>query len=268
MQPTVAVIGAGAMGEAIIRGLVRAGWDPTDITAADTDTARLEALERDLGILTTADSAAAVAGRKVIVVVVKPNHVLDVLDRVAGSVDRGQVVVSVAAGVPIATYESRLPGVPVVRAMPNTPALLGEGAAAIAAGTDATRLDVDAAAAVLAAVGIVVEVPESQIDAVTAVSGSGPAYVFLLAETLQASARRLGLSPEVAEQLVNRTILGAGRMLTESGTDAATLRQRVTSPNGTTAAALGVFERGGFGGLVAEAVAAAAARSEELGRES
>ncbi|HSJ27700.1 MAG TPA: pyrroline-5-carboxylate reductase [Acidimicrobiia bacterium] len=266
MQPTVAVIGAGAMGEAIVRGLVRAGWSPSDITAADTDASKLEALAGDLGILTTADAAAAVAGRKVVVIVVKPDHVLEVIERITGAVDLGQVIVSVAAGIPTTTYESRLPGVPVVRAMPNTPALLGEGAAAIAAGTDATQLDLDAARAVLQAVGIVVEVPESQIDAVTAVSGSGPAYVFLLAETMQASARELGLSPEVAEQLVNRTILGAGRMLTEAGADAATLRQRVTSPNGTTAAALSAFERGGFASLVDEAVRAAAARSEELGK--
>ena len=256
------------MGEAIIRGLVRAGWDTADITAADTDEIKLAALADDLGIHTTTDGAAAAAGRQVIAVVVKPNHVVEVVDGMVGALDPGQVVLSIAAGIPIATYESRLPGIPVVRAMPNTPALLGSGAAAIAAGTHAERMHMDRAAAILGAVGVVVEVEEAQIDAVTAVSGSGPAYVFLLAEAMQAAAQAEGLDPAVAEKLVNATVLGAGRMLTETDTDAATLRERVTSPNGTTAAALARFADGGFRRLVAEAIAAARRRSEELGRES
>lgn len=266
MQPTVAVIGAGAMGEAIIRGLLGAGWDAADVTAADTDTAKLETLGSELGILTTDDAAAAIAGREVIAVVVKPNHVPAVLDRIAGAVDRAQVVLSVAAGVPTATYEAQLPGVPVVRAMPNTPALLGAGAAAIAAGSHAEQLHLDDAAAILGAVGVVVEVPESQIDAVTAVSGSGPAYVFLLAEAMQAAARNLGLDADIAETLVNATVRGAGRMLTETKDDAASLRERVTSPNGTTAAALAVLEEGGFRDLVDRAITSARDRSVELGR--
>lgn len=256
------------MGEAIIRGLIGAGWKPEDITAADMDEAKLSALSAEIGIPTTVDAAAAAAGRQVIAVVVKPNHVVEVVERLVGALDTEQVVLSVAAGVPISTYESRLPGVPVVRAMPNTPALLGSGAAAIAGGTNAQRTHLDRAAAVLAAVGIVVEVPEQQIDAVTAVSGSGPAYVFLLAEAMQAAARAEGLDEAIAEQLVNATILGAGRMLSETGADAATLRERVTSPNGTTAAAMAQFEEGGFRSLVADAIHAARVRSEELGRQS
>lgn len=264
MQPTVAVIGAGSMGEAIVRGLLGAGWPPQAVSAADTDPAKLAALA-ELGVVVTEDAAAAVAGREVVAVVVKPNHVEDVLERLAGAIDRHQVVVSVAAGIPISTYEARLPGVPVVRSMPNTPALLGAGAAAIAAGSRADDTHLAKAAAVLGAVGVVVEVPESQIDAVTAVSGSGPAYVFLLAESMLAAARRLGLDPDVATTLVNATVHGAGRMLAETGTDAATLRRRVTSPGGTTAAALAVFEDAGFARLVDQAVAAAAHRSRELG---
>lgn len=266
MQPTVAVIGAGAMGEAIIRGLLGAGWAPDDVTAADTDTDKLDTLRSELGILTTDDSAAAVAGREVIAVVVKPNHVTTVIDRIAGTVDQTQVVLSVAAGIPTSTYETRLPGVPVVRAMPNTPALLGSGAAAIAAGTHAERDHLDKAAAILGAVGVVVEVPESQIDAVTAVSGSGPAYVFLLAEAMQATARRLGLDPDTAKILVNATVRGAGRMLTETEIDAAALRERVTSPNGTTAAALTILEAGAFRDLLDRAITAARDRSLELGQ--
>lgn len=268
MKPSVAVIGAGAMGEAIIRGLVDAGWSPDEITAADTDRSKLEALGEELQIRTSDDAADAVAGREIVVVVVKPNHVAAVIGRLNGVVTKSQVIVSVAAGVPTSTYERHLPGIPVVRAMPNTPALLGAGAAGIAAGTHASTEHMEAASAVLAAVGVVVEVEEHLLDAVTAVSGSGPAYVFLLAEAMQGAARDLGLDPDVAEKLVNQTIHGAGRMLTETGTDAATLRQRVTSPNGTTAAALEVFDELGFGAIVAQAVQAARLRSQELGRES
>jgi pyrroline-5-carboxylate reductase len=266
MQPTVAVIGAGAMGEAIIRGLLRAGWDRDTVTAADTDHHKLQSLADDLGIQTAAVATDAVAGREVVVVVVKPNHVIEVVDAIAAVVSPSQVVLSVAAGVPIATYERRLPGIPVVRSMPNTPALLGAGAAAIAAGTHAERAHLDKASAILGAVGVVVEVPESLIDAVTAVSGSGPAYVFLLAEAMQASARNLGLDAAIAEALVNATVRGAGRMLTETEVGAASLRERVTSPNGTTAAALAVLEEGQFRDLVDRAITAARDRSAELGR--
>lgn len=266
MQPTVSVIGAGAMGEAIIRGLLAAGWTTDQVMAADTAPERLRLLGDELGIDTTDDGAQAARGRDVVVVVVKPQHVPDVIDRLTGVLTADQVVLSVAAGVTIAAYEARLPGIPVVRAMPNTPALLGAGAAAIAPGAHARPEHMDRARAVLGAVGIVADVPESLIDAVTAVSGSGPAYVFLLSEAMQSAARDAGLPAEVAAALVNQTILGAGRMLTETDSDAATLRERVTSPGGTTAAALEVFEANGFRGLVAEAVAAAERRGEELGR--
>lgn len=268
MRPTVAVIGAGAMGEAIIRGLLHAGWSPSEVTAADTAIERLELLGSELGIGTTPDAAEAVPGKDLVVVVVKPNHVADVIDAIASSLSADQVVLSVAAGIPISAYEEKLTAIPVVRAMPNTPALLGAGAAAIAAGTHAAPEHMRMAAAVLGAVGIVEEVPESLIDAVTAVSGSGPAYVFLLSESMQAAAREMGLPADTARSLVDQTILGAGRMLTETDADAATLRHRVTSPGGTTAAALAVFERGGFSALVADALKAAEARGRELGQGS
>lgn len=267
MKPSVAVIGAGAMGEAIIRGLVDAGWAPDQITAADTDASKLEVLGKELQIRTSGDAADAVAGREVVVVVVKPNHVTAVIERLDGAVTESQVILSVAAGVPTSTYERHLAGIPVVRAMPNTPALLGAGAAGIAAGAHAGRTHMDSASAVLAAVGVVVEVEEHLIDAVTAVSGSGPAYVFLLAEAMQRAACDLGLDADIAETLVNHTIHGAGRMLTETDTDAATLRERVTSPNGTTAAALEVLDDLDFRSIVARAVRAARLRSQELGRE-
>jgi pyrroline-5-carboxylate reductase len=266
MKPTVAVIGAGSMGEAIIRGLIQAGWTPDDVTAADTVRERLDALHADLGVGVTGDAAEAATGRDVVVVVVKPNHVPDVIDRLKGSLTTDQLVLSVAAGIPIATYEAGLTGIPIVRAMPNTPALLGAGAAGIAAGNHAEEVHVERARAVLGAVGIVVQVPESLIDAVTAVSGSGPAYVFLLSEAMQSAARELGLPEDIARSLVNQTILGAGRMLTETGDDAAILRERVTSPGGTTAAAISAFEAGGFRPLVSAALEAAEARSRQLGQ--
>ncbi len=265
MRPSVAVIGAGAMGEAIIRGLVHAGWTADEVTAADTVQERLDTLRTELGVGVTADAAEAATGKDVVVVVVKPNHVADVIERLAGSVTSQQVVLSLAAGIPIATFEAGLSGIPIVRAMPNTPALLGTGAAAIAPGTHADAIHIERARAVLGAVGIVEKVPESLIDAVTAVSGSGPAYVFLLAEAMQSAAQELGLPEGIASSLVNQTILGAGRMLAETGTDAPTLRQRVTSPGGTTAAAIAVFEDGGFRDLVARALEAAQVRSRELG---
>lgn len=268
MKPSVAVIGAGAMGEAIIRGLLDAGWSLDQVTAADTDAAKLQALGEDLGIGTAESAAEAVVDREVVVVVVKPNHVPQVIEGLRGVISETQILLSVAAGVPTTTFERGLPGIPVVRAMPNTPALLGAGAAAIAAGRHADSTHLQMASAVLGAVGVVVEVDEHLIDAVTAVSGSGPAYVFLLAEAMQRAARELGLAPDIAETLVNHTIHGAGRMLTETGTDAATLRERVTSPNGTTAAALDVFGERGFDAIVTAAVEAARRRSQELGRES
>ena len=266
MKPSVAVIGAGAMGEAIIRGLIHAGWTPDEVTAADTIQERLDALHSELGVRVSPDSAEAATGKDVVVVVVKPHHVADVIERLAGTVTSDQVVLSLAAGIPITTFEAALPGIPIVRAMPNTPALLGAGAAAIAPGTHVDAIHIERVRAILGAVGIVEEVPESLIDAVTAVSGSGPAYVFLLAEAMQSAAQELGLPASIARSLVNQTILGAGRMLTETGVDAPTLRQRVTSPGGTTAAALAAFEEGGFRELVARAMKAAEARSRELGQ--
>lgn len=268
MQPSVTVLGAGAMGEAILRGLLEAGWPADRVRAADTSPDRAAEVSDALGIETSTDPSTVVTDADVIVVVVKPHHVAGLVETITPLVTDSQVILSVAAGVPIALYEQRLPGVPVVRAMPNTPALLGAGAAAIAAGTHAGPDAMQKAGSILGAVGVVVEAPESLIDTVTAVSGSGPAYVFLLSEAMQAAAIENGLSEEDARILVNHTIAGAGRMLTETGTDASVLRERVTSPGGTTAAALRSFAADGFTEAVSRAVAAARRRSEELGRES
>jgi len=175
-------------------------------------------------------------------------------------------VLSIAAGVRTATIEAGLGAGPaVVRCMPNTPALVGRGAAAIAGGTAATDDDLAWAAAILSAVGTVVSVTESELDAVTGLSGSGPAYVFHLAEGLVAAGIAEGLAPDVADALVRQTLLGAATLLVESGEDPAVLRANVTSPGGTTAAGLAVFADADLIGLVGRAVAAATARSRELG---
>lgn len=214
-----------------------------------------------------ADPAEAVVGTDVIVVAVKPQGIGDVLSQIAGSVKPTQLVISLVAGVPTSVFEAALPGIPIVRTMPNTPALVGEGAAAVAAGTLATQEHIGIAETILGAVGGVEQVDETQIDAVTGVSGSGPAYVFLLAEAMIEAGVAGGLERPVAANLVAQTIRGSGAMMIETGTDAALLRQQVTSPGGTTAAALERFEAGGFAELVAEAVRAATERSRELGEE-
>ena len=172
---------------------------------------------------------------------------------------------SLAAGVPIATYEAALPGVPVVRVMPNTPAAVGMAMSAYAAGAHATDEHLAIADAILGSFGDAVQVEEPMLDAVTAVSGSGPAYVFLLAEAMEQAGVGLGLDPATATRLVEQTIAGAGKLLAGSSQTAEELRIAVTSPKGTTAAALGRFAEGGFNELVAEALQAAAARSVELG---
>ena len=264
-RPTVAILGAGAMGEALLRGLLTAGWTPDSIGVAARRPERAEAVEAATGCRVSLDPVEAVAGRSVIVVATKPRDVAGLLDQIAKAVAPPQVVVSVAAGVPIQEFEKRLGEIAVVRAMPNTPALVGEAVTAVAAGTHANDDAVDAAVSVLSAVGKVRRLDESLIDAATAVSGTGPAYVFLLAEALIEAAVREGLPRDVAETLVHQTVRGAGHLLTDSDKNAAELRSQVTSPGGTTAAAVHVLEESGFRALVEDAVRAAAERARQLG---
>ncbi|MEZ5166306.1 MAG: pyrroline-5-carboxylate reductase [Acidimicrobiales bacterium] len=198
------------------------------------------------------------------VIAVKPDVVASVLP-VLGRHDVPRVL-SIAAGVRCAAIEADLPdGTPVVRCMPNTPALVGQGAAAIAAGTTATDADLAWARGILAAVGVVVTVAESELDAVTGLSGSGPAYVFALAEAMTAAGIAQGLEPSTADALTRQTLYGAAALLVESGDDPAQLRRNVTSPGGTTAAGLAVLDAAGFGALIDQVISAATERSRELG---
>jgi pyrroline-5-carboxylate reductase len=255
------LVGGGRMGEALLRGLLASGQVSVDqVVVVEADEGRRKELA-DLipGLAVVAEPRAAIST----VVAVKPPDVQAVCAAVA---DAGsERLLSIAAGVTLAAIEAGSAGVRVVRAMPNTPALVGVGASAIAGGVTATADDLQWAEDVLGAVGVVVRVTEEQLDAVTGLSGSGPAYVFLLVESLVEAGVLSGLPREVSETLVRQTLLGSARLLLESGDDAATLRAGVTSPGGTTAAGLGVLERAGTRAAILDAVAAATARSRELG---
>ena len=257
------VIGGGKMGEALLVGLVGSGWAAADeLHVVEPDPARREAVA-------DAVPGASVSGEPVAtadaVIAVKPDVVAAVLPALAAA-DVGRVL-SIAAGVRTDAVEAGLPaGTPVVRAMPNTPALVGQGAAAIAPGSAAGPGDLAWARGILEAVGTVVEVTEADLDAVTGLSGSGPAYVFRLAEALRSAGCVQGLDPAVADALVRQTLLGAAALLAESGEDPGRLRENVTSPGGTTAAGLAVLDEADFMGLIDRVVDVATRRSRELGQ--
>ena len=253
------IIGGGKMGEALLGGMIASGWAPaSQLVVVELDESRrAELAARFDGLVVESAPRAGVDA----LIAVKPQYVLDVCAALSDC-----RVISIAAGVRINAMEAALPAeTSVVRVMPNTPALVGEGAAGLAAGAAATDADVAWASGILAGVGRVHRVDEADLDAVTGVSGSGPAYVFLLAEAMTAAAIGEGLAPEVAESLVQQTIYGAAALLRDGDDSATTLRENVTSPNGTTQAGLEVFASAGFTDLVADVVGAAASRSRELG---
>ena len=266
-DPVVAFIGGGNMARSLVGGLIANGRAPARIRVAEPVDALRTALPADLGVAVHATEPAAAYAAAEGVQAVKPQVMAAVCESLA-PLARAQrpLVVSIAAGIPTGRIEAWLGGdAAVVRTMPNTPALLGAGATGLfaTAKVDAgRRADAEA---LMRAAGVTAWIDdEALMDAVTAVSGSGPAYVFLLAEALQAAGEAEGLPAETARLLATQTLLGASRMLAESGESAATLRQRVTSPNGTTQAALEAFEAGGFRALVRDAVGAAARRGREL----
>ena len=267
-RPSIAVVGVGAMGGALASGLLRAGWTPEEITLVEAYEPRAAEMRAATGCRTVAGADEGIRRQDVVVLAVKPQDIAPALAQLAGVMTPDQVLVALVAGVPISVYERSLAGVPVVRTMPNTPALIGEGITACAPGAYAEARHMALALTVLAAVGEVEEVEESMLDAVTAVSGSGPAYAYLLAEAMAAEGVRQGLDPDTALRLAARTIEGAGAMMAASEESPAELRRKVASPGGTTAAALAVMDRAGFTGVVGEAVEAAAERSRQLGAEA
>ncbi|HEX5615971.1 MAG TPA: pyrroline-5-carboxylate reductase [Acidimicrobiia bacterium] len=266
---TVALLGGGKMGAALLGGLLDAGFDAESLTVAEVDAGRRHDLERRFAGVRVAPSPAwAVADATVVIVAVKPADVAEVLEAASPALGDGALVLSIAAGVTIGTIEAAAPGRPVVRAMPNTPAVVRAGVSAIAAGSLATDAHLALAEQILGAVGTVVRVDEAALDAVTGLSGSGPAYVFLVAEALVEAGVLVGLTRDVAEQLVVQTLVGSAALLADGTDGPSALRAAVTSPGGTTAAALRVLETAGVRAAFLDAVTAATQRSAELGRST
>lgn len=252
------------MGETLLKTALAAGTAASDVVVAEKNPERAAQLRTDHGIA-VADVAEAVAGASTVFVVVKPQDVPDLLAQIGHLIRSDATVVSFAAGVRLATFEAALaPGTAVLRVMPNTPALVGEGMFGLSPGASAEASQVAAVTALLGAGGQVVVIDEAQQDILTGVSGSGPAYVFYLAEAMTAGGVAGGLDPEVARLLTTQTILGAARLLSDSDVDATELRRRVTSPNGTTAEAIATFDERSVKEAIAAGVLAAARRSAEL----
>ena len=270
--PSIAILGSGSMGSAILSGLLQPG---VTVTGGIRVTNRTRAKADDLAKLPGVTSLAveddpeanrrAVAGAGVVLVAVKPVMVPDLLREIADALDPGTLVISVAVGVPVATFESLLPaGIPVLRSMPNTPSVVGRGVTGLSAGTRSSESDLALGRAVFETVGTVVEVAESQIDALSTISGSGPAYVFLLIEELTKTAISKGFTPEQAAVLVNGTFRGAAELLAQSDKTPEQLRIQVTSPKGTTERAVAVLQQADLARTFDEATDAALARAKEL----
>jgi pyrroline-5-carboxylate reductase len=269
--PAIAFLGAGSMARAIIAGLLQPGVVVDGIRTTNRTAekaAELAGLEGVDAYATETDAAAnlaAVAGAKLVVVAVKPGMVPDLLREIAGDLEPGTVVVSVASGVTVATFESLLPeSVAVIRSMPNTPAVVGRAVTGVSAGTRSSDDDLVLAVSLFETVGDVLVVPESQLDPLSSISGAGPAYVFYLIEQLTATAIDKGFTPEQAALMVRGTFRGASELLASSGDEPAELRRRVTSPKGITERAVAVLEEANLKQVFDRATDAALARAREL----
>ncbi len=263
--PRLAVLGTGVMGETVLAGALASGWRPDDVVATVRRPERADELAARHGVRTTRDNVEAVRGAGVVVVAVKPKDVAALLAEVHDAVGEGTVVVSVVVGLPTAFYEERLPaGTAVVRVMPNTPSVVGAGVSAVSGGSAADDDDVALVERLLAATGLVVRVAEKDQDAVGALSGSGPAYVFYVIDALAEAGVLLGLTRATALELATATVHGAAMMLRETGEHPAIARERVSSPGGTTVAALRRLDAGGVRAAFLDALEAARDRSAEL----
>ena len=267
-HPRITFIGAGNMATSLIGGLLAQGIPASHIRASDPGAEQRAKVAAEFGIELFESNAEAIAGADVVVLATKPQVLKGVSQALAPSLQPGQLIVSIAAGITCASLASWLGDVAIVRCMPNTPALLRQGVSGLYATGEVTAQQRDQAQELLSAVGLAVWLEqEQQLDAVTAVSGSGPAYFFLLIEAMTAAGVKLGLPHDVAEQLAEQTALGAAKMAVGSEVDAAELRRRVTSPGGTTQAAIESFQAGGFEALVETALGAAAHRSAEMAEQ-
>ena len=257
------------MAEALIRGLIQTEVPPDHVGASGPRQERLDELAGRFGIRVTTDNLQLVEASKVLVLSVKPQILPDVLAEIGSHIPEGTLVISVAAGVPIATIERGVaPGVRVIRAMPNTPALVAAGATAVARGARATDDDLKLATFIFEAVGITVMLGESQLDAVTGLSGSGPAYMFLIMDALADAGVKMGLSRRNAGRLAAQTLLGSAKLLLETDEHPGRLKDMVTSPGGTAIVGLHTLEDGGLRTTLINAVEAATLRARELGRLS
>lgn len=262
------VLGTGNMGEAVLAGALRAGIAPANVTATERRPSQFAVLEQKYGVRATADNAAAVRDADVVVVAVKPKDVHGVLEEIGDTLPPHAVVVSVAVGLSAAFFEDRLPArQPVVRVMPNTPAAIGAGMSALSPGRHASQADVALVMAVFSGTGDVVELPEASQAAAGALSGSGPAYVFYVVDALAEAGVAVGLSRELATRLAVQTVLGAARLLAETGEHPALARERVSSPGGTTIQALRRLDAAGVRAAFLDAVEAARDRTLEISAE-
>src|SRR4029450_794911 len=260
----LAILGAGVMGETVLSGLLRAGWHADQIGATDRRLERQHELTARYGIKML-ENTEAVAEAETVILVVKPQDMSDLLKEIAQAIKPGTLVVSLAAGVDTTFIESRLPeGVAVVRVMPNTPAQVDEGMAAISPGSHSTQDHLDRVTEILSATGRVITVPERYQDAVTAISGTGPAYLFFVVEAMIEAGVHLGLPRDTATELVVQTMLGSAKLLRETGEHPTVLRERVTSPGGTTTAAVRQLEDHKVRAAFLVAMEAARDRSREL----
>ena len=266
MPSRIAVLGAGKIGEALIAGLLSSGWrKPGEVVVTARREERLAEIRERHGVETTLSNRDAVRGADVVVIAVKPQDIEELLRELVGGLDHSQTILSIAAAIPTTLIERHLGGEPrVVRAMPNTPAAVHEGMAGLAAGKHASEEDMARAEEVLAHLGRSVRVAESYMDAVTAVSGSGPAYFALLAESMIEAGILLGLSREISTDLVVQTMLGTAKLLRDEKMHPVELRETVTSPGGTTISAIRELEQAGVRAAFLNAIQAAMRRSKEL----
>ena len=264
----IGFLGAGNMGEAMIKGLTRAGLVPAaSIAATDARPDRLQQIAREYGITAASDNRALVAGADVVILAVKPQVMGAVLGEIAPAVDRGKLLISVAAGVSTETLRAHLGrAARLIRVMPNTPALVLEGATAIARAEGLDPGDLDTAQALFGAVGRVVVLDEDALDAVTGLSGSGPAYVAIVIEAMADGGVKMGLDRATAMTLAAQTVLGAAKLILDTGTHPGQLKDMVASPGGTTISGIAALEDGGVRRTFISAVERATIRSRELGR--
>jgi pyrroline-5-carboxylate reductase len=268
LEEKIGVIGAGKIGSAIIRGVTRAGLAHKDqVMAADVSTPLRQSIATELGIKVTPNNGEVCDSADIVILAVKPQIVDPVLKEIAKKLGQEKLLVSVAAGVPLSRIEDHLEkGARVVRVMPNIPCVVGAGASCYAGGAHATPGDLEKVGLILESFGIGLPVEEKYLDAVTGLSGSGPAYVFLFIESLADGGVQLGLSRDVALKLAMQTVYGSAKMALESGKHLGQLRDDVTSPGGTTIAGLYALEKGRFRATVIDAVLRATQRSQELGK--